>query len=274
MKFFVLLTTCLLSFPHLSYAMDPHALQVKDFLDIPYEVTLSPKKPPLKVVEFTHKRVELTLAFDKKGYIESKLLFPVGFPFDLQARMLTAFTGVKLPEEPNPYGFGCLSVTLSDGSRVKEKLLGEPQNIVDCLRCLRGRLQKELLALRDAGVVEPLEERTAGEAGSVSEAETSMFDHEEDQLIETSVAPLSPLEPAQVREKVNETERPSLATLRAWFKRMNATVTTKMHTKNRRKIAQLIVTAGDHHTVLSSKLGRDVLKTRVVKFLRQVETAR
>jgi hypothetical protein len=249
-------------------------LQVKDFLDIPYKVTLSSKRLPLKVVEFTQKRVELTLSFDERGNIEDKILFPIGFPFDLQHRMLSAYTGMNFPEEVNPNGFGCLSGTLSDGSRVKEKLQGEPQNIVNSLLWLRGTLQKKLVALKNTPVAEPLEERTAGEAGSVSGAESSMSDHEEDQLIETSVAPLSSLEPAEVLEIVNQTERPSLATLRAWFKRMNATVTTKMHTKNRRKIAQIVVSSGGHRTVLSSKLGRDVLKTRVVKFLRQVETAR
>lgn len=302
MKKVLLFTSCLLFLPHMSYAMDSagvgatqeeqrdSCLAVKRVLEIPYEKKIflpngSGYLPfPVSFVEFTQRDVEMELSFGRAGGIQTSLLFPAGFPYDLQSRILTAVNGVEIfPEEPNPDGFGCLSGHVTGGRETigsyTEKPLESWDQIKGKLLTLKVQAYGELLALRGSFPVlaavpprggEPLavvDEELASSSGN----ESSMpGDVEEVQDIAPSATSVSLLESVEVLERVKQVARPSLSSFRALVKKMGGTVKTTKHSKHKRKIGRLTTTVNGHTATFSSKTDKSALKVQMIRFLQQV----
>jgi|GEM_PF-7001622 len=269
MKKLLLITSCLFTFPHMSYAMDPESsvaqeeqyngrLTVKKTLEIPYKKTTTFFEStetlpfPTKSFEFLQKNVDVEFSFDENGIPKGSLLFPANFPSDLQSRISTAFNGEISSEERNPNGFGCLRGSVMDGDKIigsyTEKLLLPWDQIERTLMALKTQTYNDLLNVRD-GVPVIMSPRYEITAQSLS------------------VIPEEAYHPLEVLEKVTQTRCPSLSTLRSWFKRMDATVTTE---KKKRKIKQLTVIVGDHSVRFSSRTDKRALREKALRFLQQV----
>lgn len=269
MKKLLLITSCLFAFPHMSYAMNPEFsaaqeeqynghLTVKKTLEIPYKKTSAPLESGAKMlfcakeIKFLQKNVGVEFSFDENGIARGSLLFPENFPADLQSRISTAFNGKISSEEKNPDGFGCVRGNVMDGDEIigsyTEKLLLPWDQIERMLLALKTQTYKDLLNVRDGVpvIMSPRYDITAQPL---------------------SVIPEEAFHPLEVLEKVTQTRCPSLSTLRSWFKRMGATVTTE---EKKRKIKQLTVTVGDHTVRFSSRTGKRALREKVLRFLKQV----
>jgi hypothetical protein len=269
MKKLLLITSCLFTFPHMSYAMGPESsaaqeeqyngrLTVKKTLEIPYKriITLFESAEttlfPTKSFEPLQKNVDVEFSFDENGIPKGSLLFPANFPSDLQSRISTAFNGEISSEERNPNGFGCLRGSVMDDDKLigsyTEKLLLPWGQIERMLMALKTQTYNDLLNVRD-GVPVIMSPRYEITAQSLS------------------VIPEEAYHPLEVLEKVTQTRCPSLSTLRSWFKRMDATVTTE---KKKRKIKQLTVTVGDHSVRFSSRTDKRTLRGQALSFVKQI----